>query len=51
VTTPDKKAHLEFTLDIRNVDHLNEIIRRVEGLRGVLSVERIKNARWGKRYI
>jgi GTP pyrophosphokinase len=42
-TTPDKKAHLEFTIDVRDADHLSETLRRVEGLRGVLSVERLKN--------
>src|SRR5262249_54068183 len=48
-TSQDKKAYLEFTVDIRDVKHLNDIIRRVEGLRGVLSVERVKNTpRWGK---
>jgi GTP pyrophosphokinase len=42
-TTPDKKAHLEFTIDVRDANHLSETLRRVEGLRGVLSVERLKN--------
>jgi len=47
-TSQDKKAYLEFTVDIRDVKHLNDIIRRVESLRGVLSVERVKNTpRWG----
>ncbi len=49
ITSQDKKAYLEFTVDIRDITHLNEIIRRVENLRGVLSVERVKNTpRWGK---
>jgi len=35
-------------VDIRDVKHLNDIIRRVESLRGVLSVERVKTTpRWG----
>jgi len=47
-TSQDKKAYLEFTVDIRDVKHLNDIIRRVESLRGVLSVERVKSTpRWG----
>ena len=47
ITSQDKKAYLEFTVDIRDIAHLNEIIRRVENLRGVLSVERVKNTpRW-----
>jgi GTP pyrophosphokinase len=47
-TTQDKKAYLDFTVDIRDVRHLREIVQRVEGLRGVLSVERVKNTRRGK---
>jgi GTP pyrophosphokinase len=46
-TTQDKKAYLDFTVDIRDVHHLREIIQRVEGLRGVLSVERVKQTRRG----
>jgi len=49
ITSQDKKAYLEFTVDIRDITHLNKIIQRVENLRGVLSVERVKNTpRWGK---
>ena len=33
-TTQDKKAYLDFTVDIRDVRHLREITQRVEGLRG-----------------
>jgi GTP pyrophosphokinase len=51
ITSQDKKAYLEFTVDIRDITHLNEIIHRVENLRGVLSVERVKNTpRWGRRH-
>jgi GTP pyrophosphokinase len=46
-TTQDKKAYFDFTVDIRDVDHLHGIIQRVEGLRGVLSVERVRNTRRG----
>jgi GTP diphosphokinase / guanosine-3',5'-bis(diphosphate) 3'-diphosphatase len=46
-TTQEKKAYLDFTVDIRDVQHLREIVQRVEGLRGVLSVERVKNTRRG----
>jgi GTP pyrophosphokinase len=46
-TTQDKKAYLDFTVDIRDVHHLREIMQRVEGLRGVLSVERVKQTRRG----
>jgi GTP diphosphokinase / guanosine-3',5'-bis(diphosphate) 3'-diphosphatase len=44
-TTQDRKARLDFTVDIRDLPHLREIMRRVEGLRGVLSVERVKQTR------
>jgi guanosine-3',5'-bis(diphosphate) 3'-pyrophosphohydrolase len=47
-TTQEKKAYLDFTVDIRDVNHLNEIIHRVEGLRGVLSVERVRHGQQGK---
>jgi GTP pyrophosphokinase len=47
-TTQDKKAYLDFTVDIRDVRHLREIMQRVEGLRGVLSVERVKNTHRSK---
>jgi GTP pyrophosphokinase len=44
-TSQDKKAYLDFTVDIRDVDHLKTIIRRVEELNGVLSAERVKTSR------
>ncbi|GIX46193.1 MAG: hypothetical protein KatS3mg131_0404 [Candidatus Tectimicrobiota bacterium] len=47
-TTQDKRAYLDFTVDVRDVQHLHAIIQRVESLRGVLSVERVKNGRRGK---
>ena len=46
-TTIDKKAYMEMTVDVRDVNHLNEVIRRIEGVRGVLSVERARNVRRG----
>ena len=46
-TTMDKKAYMDMTVDVRDVNHLNEIIRRIEGVRGVLSVERARNVRRG----
>jgi GTP pyrophosphokinase len=42
-TTQDNKRYLEFTVDVRDITHLNEITHRVKNLRGVLSVERVKN--------
>ncbi len=44
-TTQERKAFLDFTVDIRDVEHLKEIVRQVQGLRGVLSVERVKSGR------
>jgi GTP pyrophosphokinase len=47
-TTQEKKAHLDLTVDIRDITHLKEITRRVESLRGVLSVERVTIGRRDK---
>jgi GTP pyrophosphokinase len=44
-TSQDKKAYLDFTVDIRDVDHLKTIIRRVEELNGILSAGRVKTSR------
>ena len=46
-TTIDKKAYMDMTVDVRDVNHLNEVIRRIEGVQGVLSVERARNVRRG----
>ena len=46
-TTMEKKAYMDMTVDVRDVNHLNEVIRRIEGIRGVLSVERARNVRRG----
>jgi GTP pyrophosphokinase len=46
-TTTDKKAYMDMSVDVRDVNHLNEVIHRVEGVRGVLSVERARNVRRG----
>ncbi len=47
-TTQEKKAYFDFTVDIRDVNHLKEIIRQVEGLPDILSVQRVKIGRRGK---
>lgn len=44
-TSQEKRAYLDFTVDIRDVTHLKEVMRRVSNLNGVLSVERVKNGR------
>jgi len=44
-TSQDKRAYLDFTVDIRDITHLKEVIRRVSSLNGVLSVDRVKNGR------
>ena len=46
-TTMEKKAYMDVTVDVRDVNHLNEVIHRIEGVRGVLSVERARNVRRG----
>ena len=46
-TTMDKRAYMDMTVDVRDVNHLSEVIHRIEGVRGVLSVERARNVRRG----
>jgi GTP pyrophosphokinase len=41
-TDEDKLATLNFTIDIKDVDHLNRIIKSIETLEGVLDVKRVK---------
>jgi GTP pyrophosphokinase len=41
-TNQDKEAVLNFTIDIKDVDHLNKIIKNIEGVEGVLDVRRVK---------
>ncbi len=38
----DRRGQLNFTLDIRDVEHLNRIIKSIEKLNGVSSVSRVK---------
>jgi len=38
----DKHGELNFTLDVKDVDHLNKVIKNIEGLKGVLEVKRVK---------
>jgi GTP pyrophosphokinase len=38
----DLEATLNFTIDIKDVDHLNRIIKNIEGINGVLGVRRVK---------
>jgi len=41
-TDKDKQATLNFTIDIKDVEHLNRIIKNIENLDGVLEVRRVK---------
>jgi guanosine-3',5'-bis(diphosphate) 3'-pyrophosphohydrolase len=41
-TGEDKQATLNFTIDIKDVDHLNRIIKNIEAINGVLDVKRVK---------
>lgn len=41
-TGEDQQATLNFTLHIKDVDHLNRIIKNIERLDGVLDVRRVK---------
>lgn len=40
--TDDRQGILNFTLDIRDLDHLNRVIKNIEALKGVIDVKRIK---------
>ncbi len=40
-TTEDKKAVLNFVIDIKNLSHLEKVIQKIEQLSGVLQVKRI----------
>jgi len=42
LTGEDQQATLNFTIDIKNVEHLNKIIKNIEGIKGVLDVKRVK---------
>jgi GTP pyrophosphokinase len=41
-TGEDRQATLNFTIDIKDVDHLNTIIKNIEAVKGVLEVKRVK---------
>ena len=38
----DKHAVFHFTLDIRNLEHLTNVIKSIETLNGVVSVKRVR---------
>ena len=42
LTGEDQQATLNFTIDIKDVDHLNKIIKNIEGIKGVLDVKRVR---------
>jgi len=41
VTTADKKAQINLNLIIREMKHLEAIIKKISGIKGILSVERV----------
>jgi GTP diphosphokinase / guanosine-3',5'-bis(diphosphate) 3'-diphosphatase len=41
-TNEDKQATLLFTIDIRDVEHLNRIIKNIEAIKGVIDVKRVR---------
>ncbi len=41
-TNQEKQAVLNFTMDIKDIDHLNRIIKNIEAVEGVLDVRRVK---------
>ena len=42
ITGENREATLNFTIDIKDIDHLNKIIKNIEGVNGVLDVKRVK---------
>ncbi|HYA87980.1 MAG TPA: bifunctional (p)ppGpp synthetase/guanosine-3',5'-bis(diphosphate) 3'-pyrophosphohydrolase [Nitrospirota bacterium] len=42
ITGEDHQATLNFTIDIKDVEHLNKILKNIEGIKGVLDVKRVK---------
>jgi GTP pyrophosphokinase len=41
-TNEDRQAMLNFTIDIRDVEHLNKIIKNIEAIKGVIDVKRVR---------
>jgi GTP diphosphokinase / guanosine-3',5'-bis(diphosphate) 3'-diphosphatase len=42
VTGENREATLNFTIDIKNVDHLNQILMSLQSVKGVIDVKRMK---------
>ena len=42
ITGEDKQATLNFTIDIKDIDHLNKVIKNISAINGVLDVKRVK---------
>ncbi len=42
MTGEDRQAMLNFTIDIKDVEHLNKIIKNIESIKVVLNVKRVK---------
>jgi len=43
INNEDRRATLNFTIDIKDVEHLNKVIKNIEGVKGVLEVRRVKS--------
>jgi GTP pyrophosphokinase len=42
ITSAEQQATLNFTIDIKDVEHLNKIIRNIEAINGVIDVKRVR---------
>ena len=42
ITAADQQATLNFTIDIKDVEHLNRIIKNIEAINGVIDVKRVR---------
>jgi guanosine-3',5'-bis(diphosphate) 3'-pyrophosphohydrolase len=41
ITFPDKKAQVKLTINIRDIEHLKNIIEKISGIKEIFSVERV----------
>lgn len=40
--TKDSKALCMFEIEVKNISHLNKVMKQVEGVKGIITVERVK---------
>ncbi|MBI1987690.1 MAG: bifunctional (p)ppGpp synthetase/guanosine-3',5'-bis(diphosphate) 3'-pyrophosphohydrolase [Nitrospinae bacterium] len=45
-TTQDRRALLDFILEIKSLEQLNKVLRSIREVKGVLTVERVRDLSW-----